>query len=77
MEPVASLPFLQEHASCPYPEPDESNTYRHILIHFNIINPSYNLFPSRFPTMIFYVLLVFLMRITYLSHLITLGLIML
>ena len=43
MEPESSLPRLQEPATCPYPEPEQSNlcSPSHFLkIHLNIITPS-------------------------------------
>jgi hypothetical protein len=43
MEPKGSLPYLQEPATCPYPEPDQSRPcppFHLLKIHFNIIPPS-------------------------------------
>jgi hypothetical protein len=43
MEPEGSLPYTQEPATCPYPEPDESSLRpppNLSKIHFNIILPS-------------------------------------
>jgi hypothetical protein len=44
MEPEGSLPWLQEHSTGPYPEPDQSNPYHTIpsylcKIHFIIVHP--------------------------------------
>jgi hypothetical protein len=41
MEPEGSLPCSQEPSTGPYPKPDQSNPYHHILskIHFNIVHP--------------------------------------
>ena len=39
MEPKSSLPCLQEPATCPYPDPDQSN--HHILLF-------YIFFPTQF-----------------------------
>ena len=33
MEPEGSLPHSQVPATCPYPEPDHSTPYPHILLH--------------------------------------------
>ena len=56
MEPQSSLPYWQEPAACPYPEPTVPTTPSHFLkIHLNIIShlrlglPN-GLFPSGFPT---------------------------
>ena len=43
MEPEGSLPHLQVPATCPYPQPDQSNTcppFHFLKIHLNIILPS-------------------------------------
>jgi hypothetical protein len=66
MEPECSLPCSQEPSTGPYPEPDQSSPYHHILslskIHFNIIPhprlslPS-GLLASGFPTNILYAFL--------------------
>ena len=32
MEPDGSLPLLQQPATCPYPKPDQSSSYPHILL---------------------------------------------
>ena len=40
MEPEGSVPRLQEPATCPYPEPDQSSPCLHshfLSSHFNII----------------------------------------
>ena len=40
MEPEDSLPCLQVHATCPYPEPAQSSQHHHISllkIHFNVV----------------------------------------
>jgi hypothetical protein len=42
METQVSLPCSEEASTGPYPEPDQSSTYRPILsskIHFNIVHP--------------------------------------
>jgi hypothetical protein len=75
-----SLPHSQEPATCPYPEPDQFSpcppSY-FLKIHFNVILldlPS-SLFPSGFPTQIFYAPLLSLIHATYPAHLILLYLI--
>jgi len=43
MEPKDSLPYLQEPATCPYPEPDQSSpcpSFHFLKIQLNIILPS-------------------------------------
>jgi hypothetical protein len=64
MEPDGSLPCSQKPSTGPYPEPDQYNTYHHILsllrsililsTHLRLGLPS-GLFPSGFPTNILYV----------------------
>jgi len=51
MEPKVSSPCSQEHATCPYPEPDQSSTCLFPLyvlkINFNIIFSFQMICPSR------------------------------
>jgi hypothetical protein len=82
MEPEGSSPCSQELATCPYPEPNESNPHPQTLSLRSILMlssypclglPS-GLLPSGFPTKM-YAPLVSPMRATCLTHLILLALI--
>ena len=81
MEPEGSLPHSQVSATCPYPEPDQSNSCHPTLlnIHLNIILVLPNgLFPSAFLTKTLYTPLLYPItpiRAACLAHLILIDLI--
>jgi hypothetical protein len=84
MEPEVSLPYSQEPATSPYPQPDESSpsylmSLTSILISSNhlCLGLPRRLLPSGFPTKTLYALLFSHMRTTDTVHLTLLDLIIL
>ena len=83
METEGSFPHSQVSATCPYPEPDQSNhalTFHFLKINLNIILPSAPgsqscLFPSGFPTKTLFTPLISPIRATGPVNLILLDLI--
>jgi hypothetical protein len=84
METESSLKYSQEHATGPYPKPDESTPHLFFSLRFILIISSYKrlglpscLFTSGFPTRNLHAHLFSPIRATYPAHFILLDLIIL
>jgi hypothetical protein len=77
MEPEGSLPRSQQPATCPCPEPDQSNFLKVLLIltsNLNLGLPD-DLFPLGFPIKTLYIPSLYPLRATYPANLILFNLI--